>query len=302
MWAFFRRQYQVPKICFDDYLFELKSLEQDPDLFWFLFKSLPESLTDRSQSTTSKSNSDILSEWVDKFQKRTEEGFHFTYPGQDDYPLGFQVLEDPPLFISYQGDLRSCLKSNTLAVVGSRNPNPLSLQWMEVELSRFLSQPGPNWALVSGGARGIDQKAHALALQESKPTLVVVPSGLARIYPPNLSDWVDPIVKGGGCLLSEHFPLESVRKHFFCPRNRLIAALGVATLIVDARLRSGTMTTARHTMNLGKSVYVLPVHPQDPRSSGSLELLFEGATMVRNAEDLIMYLASDLQTQATFSV
>ena len=94
------------------------------------------------------------------------------------------------------------------------------------------------------------------------------------------------IVEQGGCLLSEYDHAMPMQKYLFPHRNRLIAALGLATVIIEARLRSGTLITAEQACQAGRPVWVLPGHPQDPHFSGSLQLLMEGATMIRHAEDL----------------
>ncbi|MEN0058951.1 MAG: DNA-processing protein DprA, partial [Bdellovibrio sp.] len=174
-----------------------------------------------------------------------------------------------------------------LSVVGSREPCYDSLQWMEKELSAFCEEKKP--LIVSGGARGVDQKSHGVALRKKHPTVVVLPSGLENMYPGTLLEWVKPVLDSGGCFLSEYAFTQRMHKYLFHHRNRLIAALGEATLLVEARRRSGTLMTANQAVQMGRPVWVVPGHPHDVHFSGSLDLLSEGALMVRDAQDLSMY-------------
>jgi DNA processing protein len=200
-------------------------------------------------------------------------------------------MEDPPLTLSFLGHA-SWREEKNLSVVGSREPCFESTQWMEKEFSEFCEKS--KTSIISGGARGIDQKAHAIALRHHLSTVVVLPSGLASMYPDSLREWVSPILDKGGCFLSEYSYEQKMHKHLFHHRNRLIAALGKATLLIEARRRSGTLITAHQALQLGRPVWVVPGHPLDVHFGGSLDLLTEGAALVRDAEDLFMYFKSEL--------
>lgn len=220
-----------------------------------------------------------------------DHGVHFTYVGEPFYPAGFINMPGAPLFISFKGH-PAWLWAGSIAVVGSREASQLSHLWMEEYFTEFLRQEKP--VVVSGGARGVDQLAHQLALRNSCSTVVVLPSGLENIYPKNLVDWERKIIDGGGCLMSEYAFSEKMQKHFFHDRNRLIAGLGALTLLVEARRRSGSLLTAQKTLQLGKSVLVVPGHPCEASHLGNLDLLSDGATPLRDAEDLRMYFRSEL--------
>ncbi len=221
-------------------------------------------------------------------------GVNFTYIGEPSYPMSFHNMPGAPLFLSYKGHPAWSF-SRSLSVVGSREASQLSHLWMEESFAEFLRLEKP--VVVSGGARGIDQMAHKLALRNSCPTVVVLPSGLGFIYPKTLEIWESKIIDEGGCLLSEYPYLEKMQKHFFHDRNRLIAGLGVMTLLVESRRRSGSLLTAQKTLQLGKTVLVVPGHPCDSSHLGNLDLLSEGATPIRDAEELRMYFLSELNTQ-----
>lgn len=219
------------------------------------------------------------------------ESVQFVVYGEEHYPSQCYLMADPPLVLSYWGS-PAWLMERSLSVVGSREPSSESLRWMEKELSSFCESTQP--LIVSGGARGIDQKAHGVALRKSCPTVVVLPSGLGEMYPDSLKEWIRPILDGGGCFLSEYDFSQKMQRHLFHHRNRLIAALGAATLLVEAKRRSGTLITAQQAVQLGRPVWVVPGHPQDPHFAGCLDLLSEGATLIRDAQDLSMFFHSEL--------
>jgi DNA processing protein len=215
-------------------------------------------------------------------------GGRITFPGQEDYPPGLLDLEDPPLFLSYLGK-PVWQSSKMLSVVGSREATKTSLTWMELELPALANR---GICLCSGGARGIDQRAHAISLRSGKPTIAFLPSGLGAPYPESFSDWIHPIIEAGGAVVSELAPSESMMKHYFLKRNRMIATISAVTLVVEARRQSGTMITAREAAANSRTLAVVPGHPSDPKWTGNLDLILNGAVMVRDQWDLVLLLDS----------
>jgi DNA processing protein len=232
-----------------------------------------------------------LQQESEELRRLKDLGVNFTYIGEQFYPVSFQNMPGAPLFLSYKGH-PTWLWGRSLAVVGSRDASQLSHLWMEESFAEFLRQEKP--VVVSGGARGIDQMAHQLALRNSCSTVVVLPSGLESIYPKTLEVWASKIIDGGGCFLSEYNYSDKMQKHFFHDRNRLIAGLGVMTLLVESRRRSGSLLTAQKTLELGKTVLIVPGHPCDNSHLGNLDLLSEGATPIRDADELSRYFRSEL--------
>ena len=210
-------------------------------------------------------------------------GATILYPGHADFPEAFLLLSDPPLFLSCFGPpvWKDC---RCLSVVGSRDPSRASLGWMETHLLEFIRRTGA--ATVSGGARGIDQKAHALSLRSKRPTIIFLPSGLGDPYPPEIGYWNKEVLQTGGAILSPYAPMQGVRKMHFEGRNRLIAALGQVLFVVEARRRSGSLMTSRLAREVDRTVCVLPSFPDEPRSMGTLDLLFDGGFPLRDANDL----------------
>jgi DNA processing protein len=213
-----------------------------------------------------------------------ELGATILYPGHSNYPNVFYDLEEPPTFLSVLGASawqgRECL-----SVVGSRDPQRMTLDWLELHLAESVK--AQKWTIVSGGARGVDQKAHAISLRLGLPTIVFLPSGLANPYPVNLGSWIREIVRSGGAILSEFAPDEPMRKSHFERRNRMIAAMGTILLVAEARRKSGSLITARHAREASRSICVLPTFPGDARTDGALDLLFDGAFPLRDGSDLV---------------
>jgi len=211
-------------------------------------------------------------------------GIQFTVPGSWDYPQAFiHNLDTPPLFLTYIGNPAWTQKAS-LGVVGSRKLSLLTKEWMETELLGFLKNQ--KICVISGGARGVDQLAHLCALRARCPTYVFLPSGLECIYPKDMADWKENILSLGGAYLSEYWPTEMIKKHYFIERNRLIAAMADFVLIVQGERKSGTLLTAQWALDLGRDIGVLPGHPMDPLFSGNLELLRSGVPVVMDAQDL----------------
>lgn len=202
------------------------------------------------------------------------------------FPELYYQMEDPPLILYYWG-YPAWLTQRTISVVGSRNPHQLSLDWIENDLQQAIVSE--QWVTVSGGARGIDQKVHSISIRNQLPTIAVLPSGLANIYPADLHQLAFLIRDNGGCLLTEYDYHQTMKKYLFAQRNRLIVGLAKATCIVEAMQRGGTYLSAQLAANMGRDLYVLPSHPGLIGFAGNLDLIREGATPICNSEDLIAF-------------
>ena len=212
------------------------------------------------------------------------------YPFHTAYPASFYELESPPLFLSCLGDIEALGAIERLAVVGSRELSTRCEQWLETHLTTLL-RLRPHTVIISGGARGADQAAHLAAVRAGRPTIVFLPSGLNQIFPSELRTWVKPILRAGGLFVSVYAPDDQIRKFRFEARNRLIASLAHFTFIAEASRRSGTMMTARLSIELGRELCVLPSFPGDLVGQGNLDLLTMGAELIRDADDLSMMMS-----------
>jgi len=207
-------------------------------------------------------------------------------PEDENYPLKFRENFFGPLFISYWG-APVWQNWRWLAVVGSRTPFKETLSWLDMELPRLFFEK--DWSILSGGARGVDQKSHATCLRHRKPTICVVPSGLGELYPRELNNWREPILRDGGCLLSG-FPFHSVmNKGCFHIRNKWLVRLSEFVLVAQAARRSGSAMTGRFAVEmLGKErVMTLPCSPLSRQGLGGLDLLADGdACIARDGMDI----------------
>lgn len=209
----------------------------------------------------------------------------------DEYPKKFFEIKNPPLVIFVNGHL-NLNQTKLISVVGSREVRSFSSDWMEENLTSFLKEN--QVSVCSGGARGVDMKAHQICVRLKRPTAVLLPSGLEHIYPIELKSWQESIIQTGGGFISEYAPDAQIRKQNFYCRNRLISALGVFTLIVQAEKRSGSLLTAKHCADQGKVVGVVPGHPYDPYFSGNLGLIRDGAMPIIDAFDLNILYRSEI--------
>jgi DNA processing protein len=223
-----------------------------------------------------------------------QQNINYTFPGDPCYPEAFYKMKEPPLFLEYQG-AAFWMKTNFVAVVGSREFSPLTQQWMKTHLPSFIE--GLSIGIVSGGARGVDQWAHLLSVKSNQPTVIVLPAGLQELYPSNLSDFAQPSVTNQVCFLSEFEKHQKIHKSHFYFRNRLIAALGQITLVTQSSLKSGSLLTVHHCLENGKPVAVVPAHPELMGFDGNLKLLKEGAFPVQNNQDLLDFWNAEFQSK-----
>lgn len=215
------------------------------------------------------------------------------------YPLALRDLVAPPSALYVDGALTALDERPVLAVVGSRDCSIVAEAWMR----RYLTEVSRFALIVSGGAIGVDDCAHRVALSAGEPTIVVLPSGLKRPHPVHWRNLYAEIKSKGGAIVSEYEPEQVIRRSHFEKRNRLLAAFADVVLIVEAQSKSGTAITARHAQELGRAVAVVPWFPGDPRGELGLDLLTQGAAIpVRNTADLLSALSREACARHTRSL
>ncbi len=237
-------------------------------------------------------------QFFQELDQAMKEGIRFTFPGDSDYPVTFYRMQEPPFFLNYLGK-PSWKTGVCFSVVGSRDPSLNGYQWMEIylpEVFRQLQVLDQSIILVSGGARGVDQIGHSLAIRNKVPTCVFLPSGILKMYPKELNDFKQEVLAGQGAFVSEYRPNQNMHRGMFIQRNRLISAISVSTLVIDAGKKSGTMLTARHCADQGRQLMVVPTHPLDSKGNGGLELIREGAALVKDNFDVVDILQSEIKT------
>lgn len=199
------------------------------------------------------------------------------------YPEALRETHDPPLCLFVRGQV-SAWPDQAVAVVGSRNPTRQGLE----NAHRFASCLADNgWCVVSGLALGIDGAAHqgALSTHIKCSTVAVVGTGLDQVYPASHQGLAEDIA-GQGMLVSELLPGAAPLAAHFPRRNRLIAALSQASLVVEASLRSGSLITARLALDLGRDVLAVPGSIHSPQSRGCHALIKQGAKLVESIQDV----------------
>ena len=190
-----------------------------------------------------------------------------------DYPLAFSRIPDMPLVLYCTGDPLWLNEPGAVGMVGSRRPTEYGLQ-AAADLGSGLAQNGA--IIVSGLADGLDSAGHRAAVKENCPTIGVLGVPIDRTYPASNRE-LRKKIEQKGCVISE-YPPESgpVGPNGFLQRNRLIAALSSALVVVEAQEKSGTMSTVNHAERYGKPVFVVPGSIYSPNSAGTNALLREG--------------------------
>jgi DNA processing protein len=200
----------------------------------------------------------------------------------EQYPALLRETFDPPLVLYVRGSLAALGRTPAVAVVGSRAATPQGKELARA-MARELAAAGA--LVVSGLARGIDGAAHQGALDAPGATLAVLGCGLDRIYPPEHAALAEAIA-AAGALVSE-LPLGAPPyPQHFPRRNRIIAGLVRAVIVVEATGKSGSLSTARHALDSGREVFAVPGHPSRPEAEGTNHLIRDGAALVRGAQDV----------------
>ena len=207
-------------------------------------------------------------------------GARYVTIGQGLYPRLLAEQEDAPPLLMAKGDLK-LLDRQAVSIVGARNASAAACRFAR-GLAHDLGQQG--LVVVSGLARGIDSAAHDGALETG--TIGVVAGGIDIFYPPENEERQKGMYERG-LVLAEMPPGTEPRARHFPYRNRIIAAIGCGTVVVEAAPRSGSLITARLAAEAGREVMAVPGSPLDPRAQGCNQLIRDGATLVQNAADVI---------------
>jgi DNA processing protein len=213
----------------------------------------------------------------------------FIYPGHSKWPAQIDQLSNPPIGLIVKGDL-NCLNEKSIAIIGTREPSETGLRNSRSFSTRFAKH---NWHIVSGGAIGIDSAAHSAALRAGGKTIAVIASGVEVDYPPVNSELFKKI-STHGALVSEVMPHVRAQQNRFLTRNRLIAALSCATLVVEAAYRSGSLRTARDAAELMRPVLAIPGPLESPKSEGCHRLIAEHvAEIVVSEQDAMEFVGAN---------
>lgn len=215
-----------------------------------------------------------------EFEAITAFGARLVALGEADYPDWLGTIDSPPPLLMIKGDAK-ILARPSIAIVGARNCSLVGRK-MTTKLAQDLGALG--FAIISGLARGIDAVAHQASLDTG--TIGVLAGGLDKIYPKEHTDLAGEIAQIG-CLISE-MPLGwTARAQDFPRRNRIVSGISMATIVVEAAKKSGSLITARNAVEQNREVFAVPGSPLDPRAGGPISLLKQGAHIVTEAQDVL---------------
>lgn len=210
--------------------------------------------------------------------------------GEPGYPEALARVAHPPAFLRLRGSLGPA-GARRVAVVGARASDEAGLD-IAADLARGLARAGIS--VVSGGADGVDSAAHRGALDAGGHTVAVLGGGLDRLYPAGNRRLFARIVEAGGALLAEQEDGVHPTEFSFPERNRIVAGLCQAVVVVRAGERSGALGTAAWARTIGVQIFAVPGDPTNPLAAGTLRLLREGARLAAAAEDVLAFLGLDL--------
>lgn len=205
--------------------------------------------------------------------------------GEAAYPRLMAHMDNPPPLVTLRGE-PAVFALPAIAIVGSRNASAAGTR-ITRQIAAELGKEG--YGVVSGMARGIDRAAHEASLVTG--TVAVLAGGIDRPYPPENLDLYEAIPRERGALISEMPFGHIARARDFPRRNRLIAGLAHALVVVEAAQRSGSLISARLAGELGRLVLAVPGSPLDPRAAGTNSLIRDGAVLVTSAGDILQEVA-----------
>ena len=201
----------------------------------------------------------------------------------DHYPPLLKRIPQPPKILYCMGDANALFYEPAIAIVGTRRATRYGLDTART-LARDTSSAGI--AVVSGLALGIDAQAHTGALEGRAPTIAVLGSGLHHIVPTTNYQLALRIMRAGGAVVSEFEPNMPAESWTFPQRNRIIAGLSGATIVVEAPEKSGALITARFALDFNRDVGAVPGEIISIHSIGTNQLLRDGAALIRSVADI----------------
>ncbi|MGX8797954.1 DNA-processing protein DprA [Fusibacter sp. JL298sf-3] len=223
-------------------------------------------------------------------------GIDYLSPKDKRYPLGLKMPEPLSELLHVKGDVTLLNCAKKVAIVGSRKPTSYGRR-VAAGLSTFLASRGV--CVVSGMAIGVDAIAHNAAIQAGGRTIAVLASGIEAPYPKTNRYLFDKILQTGGCVFSERGDDAPPMKHHFPLRNRLISAVSDLVVVIEAAEKSGSLTTAQHGIDQGRSIFALPGSIFSEQSRGSNQLIADGAYPLINYEDILVCLGIDSKEERT---
>ena len=251
------------------------------DIYKTPIKTLQESLI-LSDSELKRINNKNLDRIFKIFDECKESKIDIITSDSELYPSSLRDISNPPACLYVKGNLKNITNIPIMCIVGSRKVSEYGklVAW---SLAGRLAYGG--MTVLSGGAMGGDAAAHQGALAVGGKTIAVIPCGLNFDYL-KTNSFLRNLITDNGCLISELPPSTPLYKNAFQLRNRLLSALSLGVVVVEAPKHSGTLITVRHALEQGKDIFVVTGKPDDPNYEGSNALLRDGAKPVFDADDI----------------
>ena len=228
---------------------------------------------------SSKMSWNLEGEWI----KLMEKGIGFVSMEDDHYPGRLRHIPGAPFSLYYIGRLPE-ENTKSIAIVGARGRSAYGSEVAE-KLAKELSNQGIS--VISGLAKGIDSDAHRGALEGSTSTYAVLGCGVDVCYPSSNRYLYDSILEQNGGIISEYPPGTQPKAGLFPARNRIISGLSDCVVVIEARVKSGSLITADFAMEQGRDVYAVPGRITDPLSAGCNHLIKQGAGIIESVDDFM---------------
>lgn len=226
-----------------------------------------------------------------KFIEKHNIGLYFYK--DDNYPYRLANCVDAPLMLYTKGNIDMNAK-HMLSIVGTRMPSERGKDWCRRFVLDLAAQV-PDLTIVSGLAYGIDVVAHKAAIEADIPTIIIPAHGLDRIYPAvHRNVAIQALDKGG--IATEYTSGTEPERHNFVARNRIVAGLSDAIVIVESKTKGGALITVDMAIDYGRDVFTIPGRVDDECSAGCNDLIKRNkAQMIENAEDFVKFMQWEIQ-------
>jgi DNA processing protein len=220
--------------------------------------------------------------------KLEEANIKYVVLGQSDYPKLLSEISDPPICLYWCGVEDFSILENAITIVGTRTNTSYGEQFLKTVVPEFTKR---GITIISGMAFGIDKIAHNLTLKNAGQTVAVLASSPDKPTPTAHTTLYKNILDSSGLVLSEYYPDTKVASGNFPMRNRILAGLSQATLVVEAPRRSGALITAHLAFDYGREVFALPGDINSNASEGCNHLIkIQRAKLIENAQDILIEL------------
>ena len=245
---------------------------------------------DEPGMTTALARAEQEKEWIEAH------GIRVWTLADEDYPYRLRQCPDRPVVLYGKGNLHPS-DGHIVSIVGTRRPTEHGKELTEI-LVRELNEQLDRITIISGGAYGIDITAHRAALKNDVPTIIIPAHGLDRIYPyQHRQEAVAALEKGG--LLTEFLSGTEPIASNFVQRNRIVAGLADAVVVVESKERGGSLITARMASDYDRDIFAFPGRPNDIASAGCNQLIRnQKAQLINNATELIEAMNWTVKTSA----